>query len=104
MPTRFAARKWPSSWTNTRTPSTNANDRIVITSGSSDLQFYPARLVHGTAARPFVDLADLSQRRHRRRAMRLHHALDDARNRGKPDPAVEKPRHGDFVRRVEHDR
>src|SRR5438034_11477624 len=80
MPTRFAARKCPSSWTNTRTPRTNANDKTVIKPGPSDLQFYPARHLESILTRPVVHRAHLRQRGHLRRPMRVHGPVDDDRN------------------------
>ena len=53
MPTRLAARKWPSSWTNTSTPSTKTNARTCQSRhGTSDLQFYPAGDLRRILARP----------------------------------------------------
>src|SRR5947208_14189607 len=92
MPTRLAARKCPSSCTNTSTPSTNANDRIVINRRTSDLQFYPARQLERTLARPLIDCTDLLERRHLDRQMRIHRSLDDLRNRREADPPLEKTR------------
>src|SRR5436853_2149233 len=81
MPTRLAARKCPSSCTNTSTPSTNANERIVINRRTSDLQFYPARQLERTLARPLIDCTDLLECCHLDRRMRIHRLLDDLRNR-----------------------
>src|SRR5438094_5658058 len=103
MPTRFAARKCPSSWTNTRTPSTNANDKTVIKAGPSDFQFYPARHLERILARPVVHRAHLCQSGHLRRTMRVHGPFDDDRNRRETDAAVEEPRDRHFIRRVQHD-
>src|SRR2546428_243458 len=104
MPTRFAARKCPSSWTNTRTPRTNANDKTVIKPGPSDLQFYPARHLERILTRPVVHRADLRQSGHLRGTMRVHGPFDDDRNRREADAAVEEPRDRHFIRRVQHDR
>src|SRR3974390_385913 len=107
MPTYFAARKWPSSCTNTSTPSTNANDRSVtnaLSSLSSDLQFYPAddglRLLAGPSvhASHFCNGARLDRR------VQFQRAFDDVRDRRERDAPFEEPRDRDFVGRVEHDR
>src|SRR2546427_3005431 len=102
MPTRLAARKCPSSCTNTSTPSTNANDRIVINRRTSDLQFYPARQLERTLARPLIDCTDLLESCHLDRRMRIHRLLDDLRNRREADPSLQKTRDRDFVGRVQH--
>src|SRR2546425_5659509 len=104
MPTRFAARKCPSSCTNTSTPSTNANDKTVINPDPSDLQFYPARHLESTLARPVVHRSHLRQRRHLRRTMRVHGPFDDEGNRRETDASVEEPPDRHFIRRVQHDR
>src|SRR5260221_5365096 len=103
MPTRLAARKWPSSCTNTSTPSTNANDRSVCTCETSDLQFYPPSDFLRILACPAIDGMYLDQRRHFGHLMGFHGALDDVRDRGESEPALQKSRHGDLVRGVEHD-
>src|SRR6266446_7392082 len=103
MPTRLAARKWPSSCTNTSTPSTNANDRSVSTSETSDLQFYAPGDFLRILTRPAIDGMHLGQRRHFGRLMGLHRALDDVRDRGEAEPALQESLHGDLVRGVEHD-
>src|SRR6202158_1411623 len=103
MPTRLAARKWPSSCTNTSTPSTNANDKSVCTCGTSDLQFYPPSDFQRILARPAIDGMHLDQRRHFGHLMGLHRALDDVRDRGESEPPLQKSRDGDLVRGVEHD-
>src|SRR3954466_6408450 len=98
MPTRLAARKCPSSWTKTRTPSTKANDRtVMINPRPSDLQFYPARDLERTLAGPAIDCTDLLERRHLGRRMHVHRPLDDLRNRRKCDPPVEKTSHRHLV-------
>src|SRR2546426_8025895 len=104
MPTRFTARKCPSSWTNTRTPRTKANDKTVIKPGPSDLQFYPARHLERILTRPVVHRAHLRQRGHLRRPMRVHGPFDDDRNRGEADASVEEPRDRHLIRGVQHDR
>src|SRR5438093_6308569 len=104
MPTRFAARKCPSSWTNTRTPRTNANDKTVIKPGPSDLQFYPARHLERILTRPVVHRAHLRQSGHFRRPMRAPGPFDDDRDRGEADASVEEPRDRHFIRRVPLDR
>ena len=72
---------------------------------TSDLQFYPAGDSQRTLARPSVDRADRCKRRHLSRPMRVHRLLDDLRNRREtPMRPVEKPRHRDFVGRIQHDR
>src|SRR5439155_8522463 len=102
MPTRFAARKCPSSCTNTSTPSTNANDRMVINLRPSDLQFYPARHVQRALARPLIDCTDLLECCHLGRRMRIHRPLDDLRNRREADSSLEKTCDRHFVRRVQY--
>src|SRR3989442_3549582 len=102
MPTRLAARKCPSSCTNTSTPSTNGNERIVINRRTSDLQFYPSRQLERTLARPLIDCTDLLERCHLDRRMHIHCSLDDLRNRREADPSLEKTRDRDFVGRVQH--
>src|ERR1700687_5740498 len=103
MPTRLAARKWPSSCTNTSTPSTNANDNSVCTCETSALQFYPPGDFLRVLARPEIDGMHLDQRRHFGHLMGLHRALDDVRDRGESEPPLQKSRDGDLVRGVEHD-
>src|SRR5438045_2161199 len=105
MPTRLAARKCPSSCTKTSTPSTNANDRMVmINRRPSDLQFYRARYLERTLARPTIDCTDLLECRHLGRRMRIHRALDHLRNCGEPDFSLEEPRDRHLVCRIQHDR
>src|SRR5579862_1725175 len=89
MPTRLAARKWPSSCTNTSTPRTKANDKIVMITGTSDLQFYPAGDIQRIVARPLVGRADIGQGGHRPGVVGIHRALDDLWDRGEPDAPVE---------------
>src|SRR5579863_8181816 len=103
MPTRLAARKWPSSCTNTSTPSTNANDRSVVNCETSDLQFYPAGDFLRIFARPAIDGPDLDQRRHLGRLMGFHRSLDDLRDRGESEPAFQESRDGHLIGRIEHD-
>src|SRR5579864_4472878 len=102
MPTRLAARKWPSSCTNTSTPSTNANDSNVVTCETSDLQFYPAGDFLGVLTRPAVDGTHLGQGCHLGGLMGLHRPLDDVGDRGEAEPALQESRDRDLVRRVEH--
>src|SRR4051794_40987319 len=104
MPTRLAARKWPSSWTNTSTPRTNANDRSVIKTAALCLQFYRACDFVGLGACPPVDRPNLCQRIHLSRAVRIHAGANDLRNCGKRQPSLEKARDRNLVGRVEHDR
>src|ERR1700681_3800785 len=104
MPTRFAARKWPSSCTKTSTPRTNANARIVVKPTSSDLQFYSASDLLRTSAGPSVHGPHRGEGRHLSRLMRVHGALDDLGNRHEPDPSLEKEGNRDLVGRVQHDR
>src|SRR5882672_6216771 len=94
MPTRFAATKWPSSWTNTSTPRTKANEiSVVITDIIRPLILLRApRRAHAPAP---TDRAS--------RAMRVHRALDHLGDRRKGQPPLEKTRHRDFVRGVQHD-
>src|SRR3989442_3733315 len=101
MPTRLAARKWPSSWTKTSTPSTKTNARMVIT---SDLQFYRAGDLLRILAGPGVHSAHRRQGRNLFRSMRLHRLLDDVRDRQEADTSVEESRDGDLVGGVQHDR
>src|SRR5207249_5998263 len=92
MPTRLEARKCPSSCTNTSTPSTKANDTRVISTKSSDLQFYPARRLGGIVMRPLVDGAHFCQRVDLARPVRIHRPLDHHWNRREADAPLEKPR------------
>src|SRR5437773_865310 len=121
MPTRFAARKWPSSWTNTSTPSTNANEsgicshcgsrsssaiakaEGVTNAATSDLQFYRARDLERILTGPLVNLAHGCKRRHLFRPMRRHRGFDDVRNRHEAEASVEKARDGNLVRGIQHD-
>ena len=80
MPTRLAARKWPSSWTNTSTPSTNTNARSV--DHATEPQTFnstPRADLLRILAGPLVDSANRAKRRHLGRAMRVHRPLDDLR-------------------------
>src|SRR5260370_11508670 len=104
MPTRLAARKCPSSWTNTRTPSTNANDKTVIKPLTSDLQFYPASYLESMLAGPHVHGAHFGECRHRRRPVSVHRALDDMRDRCETKAAFQKPGDRHLVSRDQHDR
>src|SRR6267378_3262610 len=103
MPTRLAARKWPSSWTNTSTPSTNPNasgicihvgsrssrtnakPESVIKAATSDFQFYCAGDLLRILTGPAVYGAHRRERRYLFRSMRLHRLLDDVRDRKKAD-------------------
>ena len=58
IPTRLAARKWPSSWMNTFTPSTKMNARAVITLRTSSFQLYPAGRLQRILAGPLVHRAN----------------------------------------------
>src|SRR3954454_5085512 len=99
MPIRLAAMKWPSSCTNTRTPSTNANDRTVISepdTKTSDFQLYPAHDLTRVIAGPFVNRAHLREGAYLCRPVRVHGALDhtgDARERKRP---VQESSHGNL--------
>src|SRR4249919_2901654 len=104
MPTRFAARKWPSSCTNTSTPSTNRNEITVVTTGaSSGFQLYPAGCFPRKLPGPLVHGAHGGDRGHLGRRVRIHGALDDLGDRRKAQAPLEKPRHGHLVGGVEHD-
>src|SRR6186997_2073199 len=87
MPTRLAARKCPSSCTNTRTPRTKPNERRVInvpdTNRTSDLQLYSVGNRLCTVPGGAIDLSDRVNRCHIRWLMRVHRFLDDMCNRGK---------------------
>src|SRR5262245_12365089 len=104
MPTRLAARKWPSSWTNTSTPSTKANDKSVVKPRTSHLQLYPARHFTRETARPFVNGTHLLQSADLGRIVSVERRFDNVRNRGKRDLPIEEPRHRDLVGRVQDDR
>src|SRR5260221_8403338 len=104
MPTRLAARKWPSSCTNTSTPRTNANERIVVNPESSDFQFYPSGRLLGILASPAIDRPDRRQRPDLFRPVRVERQCNDVRNRGEADATLEEPRHRHLVGGVQHDR
>src|SRR5260221_3675857 len=104
MPTRFAARKWPSSCTKTSTPRTIRNARTVVTRLASDFQLYPARGLQRILAGPLVHRANGGERRHLCRNVGVHGLFDDLCNGEKTNAPLEKMRHGHFIRGVEHDR
>src|SRR5215467_2431319 len=84
MPTRFAARKCPSSCTNTSTPSTNTNDRTYVAYVStkpSDLQFYPAGQLQRILTGPLIHFAHTCKRVDLDRHVRVHRVFDDTRDR-----------------------
>src|SRR5262245_4031956 len=104
MPTRLAARKWPSAWTKTRTPRTNAKDTSVVSNDPSDLQFYPACKLQRMLPGLPIDGPNFGKGRHLDGAVRFHRALDHLRDGGKPEAPFEKPGDGHFVGRVQDDR
>src|SRR6266542_4495782 len=104
IPIRLAARKWPSSCTNTRTPKTKANDKSVVKTQPSDFQLYPACEIPRKIARPLIDFPDRLQTLHLNRRMRIHRRLDNLRNAWKGYLAIEKPGNGDLVCGVQDDR
>src|SRR5262249_31445078 len=107
MPTRLAARKCPSSCTNTRTPRTKPNESRVInvpdTYKTSDFQFYRAGNRLCTLPGRAIDLPHLLDGSHFRRLMGAHRLLDDLCNRGKRQATCEKKCHSHFIGGVEHD-
>src|SRR5206468_11147426 len=104
MPTRFAARKWPSSCTNTSTPRTKANARRVVNPGTSDFQFYRARDLLRIIARPAIERAYLVEPAHLCRLVRIHRGFDDSWNRREANPPFQESFHGDLVRGIQHNR
>src|SRR2546422_4646547 len=90
MPTRLAARKCPSSCTNTSTPSTKANARSVVKLVTSDLQFYPAGDLLSALTSPAIHGADSPQRGYLCRSMRRHRALDHVGNHRECQAALEE--------------
>src|SRR5258705_6313792 len=88
MPTRLAGRKCPSSCTNTSTPSTNANETRVVSTETSDFQFYPACNLERTLAGLAIDRPHRGERRHLGGAMGFERSLDDLRNRHEAETAV----------------
>src|SRR5215203_5124997 len=107
IPIRLAAMKWPSSCTKTSTPSTNANDRMVISepdTNTSDFQLYPADDLTSVIAGPLVNRSHLRKGAYLCRPMRIHGALDyagDARERKRP---VQESSHSDLIRGIEDHR
>src|SRR6185295_10409334 len=120
IPTRLAARKWPSSWTKTSTPSTNTNAsgicihcgsrssrtsaNGVIKTATSDFQFYCAGDLLRILACPPVNSAHGCKRRHLFRPMDRHRLFDDVGDREEADPPVEEPLDGNLVGRIQDDR
>src|SRR6185503_18541070 len=108
-PMRRAIRKWPSSCTKISTPRTNRKARALVTMSPGRLRnrLYPSPSPGGELARPPVDRAHVVQAGDRRRAVlleRVHRQADDFGDAHEAQAGLEECRHGDLVRRVQHDR
>ena len=83
-PFQRQSRKWPSSWMNTSTPSTNRNASNVVIA-SLILALAPAR---PRAAGPRIDPADVLERGRRFRGVRVHRLGDHLGNVRETEPAL----------------
>src|SRR5262249_9771614 len=107
MPTRLAARKCPSSCTNTSTPRTNTKATIVVSvdkSGPSGIQFYRVGRLFGMLARPSIHCANLCKRAHFHNLVCVHRALNHEGDRGKRQSTFQESSHRDLVRRIQDNR